>query len=195
MIIVTSTRPGCTLVIAGGLLLSGTGAAQNTPPHDGPELAAYCADAPCRRDVVSRVRLADGRIQEESKPLHRPAITRDSVSVLLGEEIRAVPEFDDATFRGWRPAERREGGRTTVMTIKIEQIEDGSIAAQIANSGRDPIKLRLYLRTPGAIEGDYTSSCPVVAGGSVYEYWSQPVIEVIVRDAILVTDDSALLCD
>lgn len=178
------------------LILSVAVLAQDEPPAAPADLEAYCESASCRQNMVVRVRLADGRIQEETAPLYRPAVTRQSVSVLLGEDIRAVPEFDDGTFLGWREAERRESSRNTVLTFKVTQMEsDGSISAAISNNGDDPVKLRLYIRTPGSAQGEYTSSCPVVAGGTVYEYWSRPVVEVIVREASLLTDDSALMCD
>lgn len=170
--------------------------AQTEAPRTLPELESYCERAPCRKDMAVRVRLTDGRIQEESAPLYRPAVTRNSVSVLLGEEIRAVPEFDDETFLGWREAEQRESRRNIVLTFKVTQMDsDASISAAISNNGEDPVKLRLYVRTAGAPEGEYTSSCPVVAGGTVYEYWSRPIVEVIVREASLLTEDSALMCD
>src|SRR5690606_13055153 len=145
---------------------------------------------------VVQIQLPDGRVQEERSTLYRPALTRASLSVLLGEELRAVPEFDDETFAGWRNAERRGSGRTTVLTLKLTQAgSDRSLSLAISNSGREPVKLRLFTRTVGSGNLDYTSSCPVVAGGTVYEYWSLPIIEVVVREASLLSDDAALLCD
>lgn len=185
-----------TLVPCAMLFLPALARTQSEPPVTANDLEAYCRNAPCRENMVVRVRLADGRVQEETAPLYRPAVTRQSVSVLLGEEIRAVPEFDDETFLGWREARRRESSRNLVLTFKLAQMHsDGSLSAAISNSGDDPVKLRLYIRTPGSAEGEYTSSCPVVAGGTVYEYWSRPVAEVIIREASLLTEDSALMCD
>lgn len=171
--------------------------AQDQVPATGTELENFCRSAACRRDVTVSVRLADGRVQHEHLPLYRPAIHRSSVSVLLGESIEAVPDFDDDdVFQGWRAPGRRESSRTPQLTFKLSQSEgDGSIAASIANAGRDPVKLRLYIRDSGATEAEYTSSCPVIAGGGVYEYWTRPVAEMIVREATLLTDDAALLCD
>lgn len=171
-------------------------AAQGQVPTAMPELERYCQQAPCRRDVAVAVRLADGRVQEESRPMYRPAIARDSLSVLLGEELEAVAEFDGGQFLGWRETRRRESSRTPVLSFRLSQAEgDPSVSLQVSNAGGEPVKLRLFTRTPGAVTGDYTSSCPVIAGGTVFEYWSQPVIEVIVTDAILLGDDGALLCD
>lgn len=185
-----ASRPLVLLAAAGASAAFG----QDLPPADGPALEEFCRSAPCRRDVVTRIRLADGRIQEESRPLHRPALVRGSLSIMLGEELVAVPEFQDEQFRGWRAAERREPSRNPVLTFKVSQESDTSIAASISNSGPDPVKLRMYVRGPGAAEGEYTSSCPVLSGGTVYEYWNRPVVEVIVVEAILLEDD-ALLCD
>lgn len=182
------------MMVAAGAMHAPRGHAQ-APPTDAAGLAEYCQRQPCRRDVSVRVVLADGRVQEESRPLHRPAILRESISVLLGETLDAVADFEDEQFRGWRAPARRESSRTPLLTLRLEQSAgDGSIAVAISNAGRDPVKLRLYVRTPGALEGEYTSSCPVPGGGTIYEYWDRPVIEVIVREAALLPD-AALLCD
>jgi len=171
--------------------------AQRDPPVLPADLATYCQAVACRQNSVVQVRLPDGRIQEERSTIYRPAIVRNSVSILLGEEVRAVPEFDDDQLQGWRAAERRESARTPVLTFKLAQETGGDLAVSlvISNSGREPVKLRLSIRTAGSASAEYTSSCPVLAGGTVYEYWTQPVVEVVVREATVPTDESALMCD
>jgi hypothetical protein len=191
------TRPLVTAMTLATLLTVAVDTpAQTDLPTSPADLAAYCQRQPCRKDAVVQVRLPDGRVQEERSTLYRPAVTRGSVSIPLGEELRVVPDFDDLDFQGWRAAERRESARTPVLTFKMTQsTSDGSVSIGISNSGREPVKLRLSIRSAGAAAGEYTSSCPVPAGGTVYEYWSQPVVEVIVNEAALLSDDAALLCD
>lgn len=170
-------------------------AAQDETPTTFDDLQPYCESAPCRQNAVVRLRLPDGRIQEETSILHRPAITRRSVSILLGEEVRAVPEFDDETFTGWRAPERREPSRNAILTFKLEQTADGSISATISNTGDEPLKLRMDIRPIGASRGEYTPSCPVVAEGTIYAYWEQPVAELIVHDVAISNQDLAQTCD
>ncbi|MBX3725542.1 MAG: hypothetical protein KF823_06450 [Xanthomonadales bacterium] len=184
------------LALAASAWLPGQTVAQGQVPTALPELERYCQQAPCRRGIAVSVRLEDGRVQEESRPLYRPAIARDSLSVLLGEELEAVAEFDGSQFLGWREPRRRESSRTPVLSFRLNQAAgDPSVSLQVSNAGGEPVKLRLFIRTPGAATGDYTSSCPVIAGGTVFEYWSQPVIEAIVTEAVLLGNDGALLCD
>lgn len=197
MILPSSMRAAFAIVtLACIVLVVDEAKAQRDPPPLPADLAAYCQTVACRQNSVVKVKLPDGRIQEERSTIYRPAIVRNSVSILLGEEIRAVPEFDDGELLGWRAAERRESARTPVLTFKVSQADgDGSVSVGISNSSREPVKLRLSIRTAGSASTEYTSSCPVLAGGTVYEYWAQPVVEVVVREAILLTDDAALLCD
>ena len=160
------------------------------------ELEVLCRTQPCRRGISVQVRLSDGRIQEESAALYRPPILPASVSVLLGEEVEAVPEFGRGdVFEGWRESRRRESARTPVLNFRLNQENDGSMAAAISNSGRDPVKVDLFLRAPGAAVFEYTSTCPIIAGGTVFEYWNRPIVEMQVRSARVVSDDAALLCD
>lgn len=176
--------------------VAGAALAQELPVVDEGELRELCLRGECRFDVVTSVRLADGQVQEERITQHRPAILANSLSIMLGEELQAVADFDNNQFIRWRAAERREPSRNAVLDFKLTQTEsDGSISLEVRNNGREPVKLNLFTRAPGAAGAEYTSSCPVIAGGSVYEYWSRPVVEVIVGEAVLVTDDGALQCN
>ncbi len=183
------------------LLISNPTYGQRLPPDpmlSMADLESLCRSEPCRHDMMVQLRLADGRIREETATLYRPPILPGSVSVLLEDEIEAVPEFDrDGNFANWRESRRRESTRTPVLSFSLSQENDGSMAASIGNSGRDPVKVDLYLRAPGSSQFEYTSTCPIIAGGTVFEYWNQPVVEMQVRSARIVSEDSesALLCD
>ncbi len=171
-------------------------AAQDVPSVDASELRGLCDRGLCRRDITTQVRLPNGQVQEERITEHRPAILRPSVSVMLGEQLEAVADFDDGKFVGWRAPERRESSRNIVLNLKLEQTEsDGSVSVELRNNGRQPVKLNLFVRTAGSAQGEYTSSCPIIAGGTAYEYWSRPIVELIVGEAILVSDDGALQCN
>lgn len=182
-------------LVASAILPATPLSAQQLPEVDERMLREMCLRGECRFDVVTRVRLADGQTQEERIPQYRPAILPNSLSIMLGEELQAVADFDDNVFRRWRAPERRESSRNAVLDFKLAQTSDGSIALEVRNNGREPIKLNLFIRAPGAMAGEYTSSCPVIAGGSVFEYWSRAVAELIVGEAVLVTDAGALQCN
>lgn len=171
--------------------------AQEPPPTGAPEMAGFCAGVPeCRRELHTPVRMADGQQMTEHLPVHRPAILPGSLSVMLGEQVEAVPEFGrGGQFRKWREARRRDSTRNLIIRFQLRQDNDGSIAAQIDNETGDPVKLRLFVRHLGSGEETYISSCPVAANGSIFEYWAEPVVELLVRDISLVSDDAALLCD
>lgn len=171
-------------------------AAQDVPSVSASELRELCDRGRCRRDVTTQVRLADGQIQEERITEHRPAILRHSLSLMLGEHLEAVADFNDGQFIGWRETERRESSRNVVLNLKLDQTEsDGSVSVEIRNNGRQPVKLNLFVRTAGSPQGEYTSSCPIIAGGTAYEYWSRPIVELIVGEAMLVSNDGALQCN
>lgn len=170
-------------------------AAQGAAPADPAALASYCQSQPCRRNASVNIRLADGSMLTEQLDLHRPPMTRGEVSILLNETINTVPDFDGNEFRGWREPRRQERRSIPELSIKLSQGLDGSIVAEIANAGSEPVKIRLFTRTAGSMAETYISSCPIGGNGRIYEYWSEPVAELIVREASLVSDDAALMCD
>lgn len=171
--------------------------AQDPPRTGSPEMTRYCSGTPdCRRELHTPVRMADGQVMTEHLPLHRPAVLPRSLSIMLGEELQAVPEFSrSGQFQQWRQARRRDAARNNVVTLELRQENDGSIAAQISNETGDPVKLRLFVRHLGSGDETYISSCPVAANGSIFEYWPEPVVELLIRDITQVSDDGALLCD
>ncbi len=170
-------------------------AAQAIAPGDPVALANYCRDRPCRQNASVSVRLADGNLLVEQLDLHRPAIAPAEISVLIGETLVAVPDFNNSVFRRWREPRRQERRAAPVLTLKLNQGRDGSIVAEIANGGSEPVKIRLFTRVAGSTGDTYISSCPIAGNGRVYEYWSEPVVELIAREASLVSDDAALMCD
>lgn len=191
-------KPARPALVMTGLLAVMTpiqAAAQAIAPDDPAGLASYCRDKPCRQNASVRVRLVDGNVLMEQLDLHRPAIASGEISVLLGESITAVPDFDGDVFRGWREPRRQERRATPVLTVKLSQGSDGSIVAELANAGSEPVKVRLFTRTAGSATVTYISSCPIAGNGRVYEYWSEPVVELIAREASLISDDAALMCD
>lgn len=170
--------------------------AQDPPRAGSPEMARYCSTTTdCRRELHTPVRMADGQVMTEHLPVHRPAILADSISIMLGDEVQAVPEFSRGQFREWREVRRRDAARNAIISFQLRQESDGSIAAQINNDGTEPVKLRLFVRHLGSGDETYISSCPVAANGSIFEYWPEPVVELLVREITLVNDDAALLCD
>lgn len=181
-----------------GLLVAITSSdttAQTIAPNDPTALASYCRGKPCRQNASVSVRLGDGNLLVEQLDLHRPKIAPGEISVLLGETVTAVPDFDRDVFGGWRESRRQERRATPVLTIKLSQGGDGNIVAEIANTGNEPVKVRLFTRVAGSAGDTYISSCPIAGNGRVYEYWSEPVAELIAREASLVSDDAALMCD
>ena len=191
-------NPRTIIVLALGMLLARFPIpviAQQVPTVDQWELRELCNQGRCRTDVVTRFHVGNGQIQEERIAQHRPAILPGSLSIMLGEELKAVAEFTGGTFQRWREPERRESSRNIVLEFRLTQLEsDGSISLQVKNNGREPVKLDLFIRTAGAAQAEYTSSCPVLANGTVFEYWSQPIVEVVVGDVRVVSDDGALQC-
>lgn len=186
------------LLVLAGLLVAMPAQAQRLPPDPLPsssELESICRSEPCRRNQRTQVRLADGRIQEESADLYRPQVRESSVSVLIGEEVEVAAEFRRDEFAGWRVARQRENSRTPVLRIQLAQEDDGSMAAAIGNTGRSAVKIDLYLRAPGSGQYEYTSTCPIPPGSTVYEYWNQAVVELQVRSLRALPDDAAHLCD
>lgn len=162
------------------------------PVLDPVALASLCASESCRRNVSIRMDLGNGQAHEERLDLYRPPIGEDSLSILIGEEVRAVPEFARRNFERWREPRRREMDHTPVLTFGLQQRNDGTMAAALSNSGQAAVKIDLYLRTPGSTQYHYQPTCPIPAGQTLFEYWNDPVMELQVRSATVLPRSATL---
>lgn len=161
------------------------------------ELASLCTREDCRRNLVLQLRLAGGDIHQERVELYRPAIGSDSVSILVGDEVRVVPEFARNNFTNWRERRRRELPNTPILSFRLRQNTDGTMAAALGNSGQSAVKIDLFVREPGSDRFQYRSTCPIPAGQTLFEYWDEPVLEMQVRSALILprTADLNRMCE
>jgi hypothetical protein len=161
------------------------------------ELASLCTREDCRRNLVLQLRLADGEIHQERVELYRPPIGSDSVSILVGDEVRVVPEFARNNFTNWRERRRRELPNTPILSFQLRQNTDGTMAAALGNSGQSAVKIDLFVREPGNDRFQYRPTCPIPAGQTLFEYWDAPVLEMQVRSARVLPRNANLdqVCD
>lgn len=167
------------------------------PLPDQGALASLCTSEPCRRNVLLQLDLGNGQVHEERLDWYRPAIGTNSLSILPGDEVRAVPEFARRSFARWREPRRREMDHTPVLTFQLQQRNDGTMAAALGNSGQAAVKIDLYVRSLGSTHYQYQPTCPIPAGQTLFEYWSTPVVELQVRSANVLprSADLSRLCD
>ncbi len=156
------------------------------------EFVAWCADKPCRRNVVIDLRIGDGRHFRQSTDWMQPAVQPDMVTVINGEAVEAVPVFDGENFVEWRAPSGKAD--EVVVRVELSQWPDESIGmrARITHNGPRTLKLSLSMMTLDDEQPRYTSSCPMPPMGGTTELWSEPIHTLIIERATYENDDSGI---
>lgn len=146
------------------------------------ELAAFCADQPCRRDIVFALQHRDGRTYEYNAAIAPPVI-QDGGRVLM---------FPDETLL--IEAAPRPGGRLALrhlaapadpaitLTLSLAQAVDPGGQPQMVLTVTNPLPhpVRFRLRGLDADDDDFQplASCPVPAGATTTQRWPQPLVQL-----------------
>lgn len=163
------------------------------------ELRSYCktSAAPCRENLRIVLQRKNGRKYDKSFELMPPAVQPGFLTIHPGETVKAVPEFENGKFAGWRLPKPDEPAGTQILTINLEQSDKNESMMAIVRTNTGPaLKLNMGLiRLDGHRKPESTSSCGLRAGGfSSYEMWPYPIFTLIVTDAKRLADDEAVTC-
>lgn len=190
------------LLLLGVLLAAATrpaAASEHAKNADEENLETYCETSvePCRKNVRIVLRRKEGEAYDETFALLPPAVQPGMLSIHPGETVRAVPEFENGEFAGWRTPKADEPADTQILTISLEQSENnpGMMASVGTNTG-PALKLRMGLvRIDGDDSAESTSSCPLEEGGGhTFEMWPYPVFVLLVADATRPAKDDGAVC-
>jgi hypothetical protein len=194
-----ATAPAAAQTATGGE--SASAPAADAAPDDASgtdELRKYCETANCRRNLRVVLRREQGATYDRTFELLPPAVQTGMVSVHPGENVRAVPLFENGEFAGWREPKPDEPADTQILTIALSQSDKGAgMSAQVSTNGGPALKLRMGLiRLDGNDEPESTSSCPLMAGGfSSFEMWPYPIFVLLVADAKRPAADAPMVCE
>lgn len=166
---------------------------------DEENLDTYCETSvePCRKHLRIVLRRKEGEAYDETFALLPPAVQPGMLSIHPGETVRAVAEFENGEFAGWRTPKADEPADTQILTISLEQIEnDAGMRANVGTNTGPALKLRMGLvRIDGDDSAESTSSCPLAEGGGhTFEMWPYPIFVLLVADATRPAKDDGMVC-
>lgn len=172
---------------------------ENAKNADEENLETYCETSaePCRKNLRIVLRRKEGEAYDETFALLPPAVQPGMLSIHPGETVRAVPEFENGEFAGWRTPKADEPVETQILTISLEQSDksEGMMASVGTNTG-PALKLRMGLvRIDGDDKAESTSSCPLAEGGGhTFEMWPYPMFVLLVAEATRPAKDDGMAC-
>ncbi|WP_223789652.1 hypothetical protein [Marinicella meishanensis] len=141
------------------------------------EMEVYCASNPCRQNVHFKLRTDQG-VMNQKAAVYWPVIQGEQISVLAGEAVKVAGQLQGGVFKDWHMAPENGAG----IVFKLTQNDDDNGMRLVIKNPHDfPIKVSIdMIDLAGNLHP--TSSCPVMAGGGVYEMWPHPIPELLISN-------------
>ncbi|WP_317933543.1 hypothetical protein [Halioxenophilus sp. WMMB6] len=171
------------------------GTLENTPP----DLLEYCKTTACRENTQFKLKMEDGSSYEYRGAIDPPIVQPDLITLYPGEDV-----FIEATIEGDRLVdmvvvpEVKSPEKTITMKFWQEpSMADGTdMLLQVDNPFEKFLRYELGMMTFDAEELQYTSSCPVIPGGSGFEHWPYPIFLMAFANLRLVEiNDEEVTCE
>ena len=162
-------------------------------PPIGVSLEDYCDANPCRKDVQVRF-LTDQGIFDEQLDHYLPVVQGDRISLLPGETIYIEAEVQGGDFVNFNQVgENTNPDHTIVFDF---QQREGKVDMQLKVDNPFAERMKFHLDMIDFDRNAHpTSSCPVVAGGSVFETWPHPIPELIVSGVRVLAESDGFRCE
>jgi hypothetical protein len=179
-------------------LLTSVYAGATTPPDD---LTSdnvrqdMCKYTVCQRNLHVTLKKKDGSIYDQTFALFPGAAQSLGIAIVAGQTLHVEVDVDGDTLTGFRVVDVASHPDKTLF-VKLEQSEDGSMLLMVTNPFKRPLKFSMGIMPLDKPDLFKTSSCPVVAGGSSFESWPEPVFQVVLAKAHFVeAKGNEMKCD
>jgi hypothetical protein len=146
------------------------------------ELAAYCADQPCRRNITFALQHRDGRTYEYNAAIAPPVIQDDGRVLMFPDETLLI---EAAPRPGSRLALRhvdQAAEPAITLTLRLAQAVEPGGQPQMELTVTNPLSfpVRFRLRGLDADDDDFQPlrSCPVPAGQTLTQRWPLPLVQL-----------------
>lgn len=163
-------------------------AADSASP-DAAEQAQACRDAACRGRTTIKLKLASGELLQRQFDWFNPVVQGTSISILPGEELFIEAEERDGFLVDLKQVERNENPAKTLVLKFWQDPGQVDMVLAVSNPFGKHLKYRLNLMGADSDTLSPASSCPVLPGGSAYEYWPRPIIQLLLSEPRLIAGE------
>ncbi len=153
------------------------------------DMDEFCQANPCRKNVHFLLRTEQGKIDQKAA-VYWPVVQGDKISLLAGEKIFIEAKVVNKQLTDYVAVANSQ----QAISFDLSQNEDNlGMMLVVKNPFEFPIKVSIDMID---FEGNLheTSSCPVIAGGSVFEMWPHPIPEILISDVRRLGEDEGMSC-
>lgn len=143
-------------------------------------LEDFCSANPCRKDLTIRLR-TESKNLNIPVPLYWPAVQEEQLSILPGEKLYIEAQVDGRSLTNLNQVDSITNPENTLVFEFTQMDKEIGMMLTVKNPFKAPLKYHINM-IDFAHKPHQTSSCAVMAGGSVFESWPYPITELLISD-------------
>lgn len=169
---------------------------KDSPPKESEDLISmeeYCAKEQCRRNKKVSFLTDTGPI-DQTLEIYWPVVQGNQLSLLPGDKVYIEAEIKDGLITSLNQVSEITTPEKTLV-FDFQQI-DGKVDMMLSvkNPFSSFIKFSLNMIDFRG-QPHQTSSCPVAAGGGVYEMWPHAIPELMVSNIRVLSETDSMACE
>jgi hypothetical protein len=141
-----------------------------------------CKYTVCQHNLRVTLKKKDGSIYDQTFSVFPGAAQSFGIAIVAGQALHVEVDIDGDTLTNFRVVDPVSHPERT-LSVKLEQSDDGSMLLTVTNPFKRLLKFNMGIMPLDKPDLFKTSSCPVVAGGSSFESWPEPIFQVVLAKA------------
>lgn len=152
-----------------------------------------CAEQACQRNVRVTLDREGKEPFDETFDVFPPVVQPIGILVAAGQTIHVEAEIIDGKLVDIIAVDEVAHPEKTI-TATLTQSKDGGMMLMVSNPFDKVLKFSMGMMPLGE-EGLFkTSSCPIIAHGSIFEMWPYPIFQIVLGDGRILEDDDDRAC-
>lgn len=144
--------------------------------------AKMCAETKCQRNVHVVLRKEDGTLYDRTFGAAQATVHDNAFFIFAGQTIYIEADVaDDDRLVNLVAVDAITAPKKTI-TAKLEQVDGKGMMLVVTNPFPKTLKFNMGMMPLMSDGLRRTSSCPVIPGGSIFESWPFPILQLIIAN-------------
>lgn len=143
--------------------------------------AAMCKANLCQKDLHIQLKLKDGSTYDKTFDLFSPVVQSIGLIFAAGQDVNIEADISGDSLINYKVVKTITAPEKTIV-VAFKQEKDGGMTLTVSNPFKRRLKFNMAIMPMGEDGLFKTSSCPIIAGGSIYEMWPEPIFQIVLTN-------------
>lgn len=140
-----------------------------------------CKENLCQKNLRIQLKLKDGKTFDKTFDVFPPVIQSIGLIIVAGQDVNIEAEVSGDTLINFKVVETVVDPKKTLV-VSFKQEAGIGMMLTVKNPFDRTLKFNMAIM-PMDKDGLFkTSSCPIIAGGSIFEMWPEPIFQILLTN-------------